>query len=81
MRMLLKVTIPVDAGNAAIREGRLSQVLQSLLGELKPEGAYFLAQNGRRTALIFFDLKDPSQTRWWSSPSSRAPTPASRSRR
>ena len=61
MRTLLKVTIPTEAGNAAIREGRLPQALQSLMADLKPEAVYFLPEQGRRTALIFFDLKEPSQ--------------------
>ncbi len=61
MRTLLKVSIPPEAGNAAIMEGRLPQVMQSLMERLQPEAAYFLAEQGRRTALIFFDLKDPSQ--------------------
>ena len=61
MRTLLKVSIPTAAGNAAISEGRLPQALQSLLDKLKPEAAYFVPEQGRRTALIFFDMQDPSQ--------------------
>ena len=61
MRTLLRVSISTEAGNAAIKEGRLNQVLQSLMADLKPEAAYFLPEQGKRTALIFFDLKDPSQ--------------------
>ena len=29
--------------------------------DLKPEAAYFAADNGKRTGFIFFDLKDASQ--------------------
>ncbi len=61
MRTLLKVSIPVEAGNTAVQEGRLAQVMQSLLEKLKPEAAYFVPEQGRRTALIFFDMQDPSQ--------------------
>ena len=28
---------------------------------LQPEAAYFTAQDGKRTGMIFFDLKDPTQ--------------------
>ncbi len=61
MRMLLKVSIPTAAGNAVIKEGRLNQVLQSVLADLQPEAVYFVPEQGKRTALIFFDMKDPSQ--------------------
>lgn len=61
MRTMLRVTIPVEAGNKAIKEGSLNTLLKSALETLKPEAAYFLADKGTRTALIFFDLRDSSQ--------------------
>ena len=61
MRCLLKVSIPVEAGNAAINEGSLPKTIESILADLKPEAAYFAEENGKRTGFIFFDLKDPSQ--------------------
>ena len=61
MRMLLKVSIPVETGNAAISDGSLPKTIDSILPDLKPEAAYFAADNGKRTGFIFFDLKDASQ--------------------
>ena len=61
MRILLKVEFPVEAGNAAIRDGSLGKIIQSILDEQKPEAAYFLTSNGMRSGLIFLDLKDASQ--------------------
>jgi hypothetical protein len=61
MRCLLKVLIPVDAGNAAISDGSLPKTIESILADLKPEAAYFAEDTGKRTGFIFFDLKDPSQ--------------------
>jgi hypothetical protein len=61
MRMMLKVTIPVEAGNTAIKDGTLPRTLQSTAERLKPEAAYFLAEDGKRTALFFFDMQDVSQ--------------------
>jgi hypothetical protein len=61
MRCLLKVTIPVETGNAAISNGSLAKTIESILSELKPEAAYFAEDSGQRTGFIFFDLKEPSQ--------------------
>ena len=60
MRTLMKITIPVDPGNAAIKAGTLPKILSQALDELKPEAAYFFAENGIRTAMMVIDLKDPS---------------------
>lgn len=61
MRCLLKVSIPVDTGNAGIADGSLPRTIESILSEFKPEAAYFAEENGKRTGFVFLDLKDPSQ--------------------
>ncbi len=61
MRCLLTVSIPVEAGNAAISDGSLPKTIESILADMKPEAAYFTAVAGKRTGLIFFDLKDTSE--------------------
>lgn len=61
MRMLLRVSIPVEAGNAAVKAGTLGPTIQKLLADLKPEAAYFYADDqGQRCGAIVFDLKEPS---------------------
>ncbi len=60
MRMLMKVQMPIEAGNAAVKDGSLPQIMGSSLEALKAEAAYFIAEDGMRTALIFFDMKDSS---------------------
>ena len=64
MRILLKVNIPVESGNAAAKAGKLGATIQSILSEQKPEAVYFtdnfvlgvpiddLDQVGKERALI-----------------------------
>jgi len=62
MRMLLRASIPVDVGNAAIKAGTLGATIERILADLKPEAAYFIADdNGQRSATVVFDMQDTSQ--------------------
>jgi hypothetical protein len=62
MRMLLRVSIPVEAGNAAAKAGTLGSTVEQILADLKPEAAYFFADdNGNRSGSIIFDMKDSSE--------------------
>jgi hypothetical protein len=60
MRIMLKVSIPVEAGNKALKDGSLPKTMMAFVEQMKPEAAYFMPENGKRTAFFFFDLKDPS---------------------
>lgn len=62
MRMLLRVSIPVEYGNAAAKDGTLGSTIEGILADLKPEAAYFYADDdGQRSGSIVFDMKDSSQ--------------------
>jgi hypothetical protein len=61
MKFLLKVNIPVDAGNVAAKAGKLGATIQYILADLKPEAVYFTAESGQRTAFIFLEMQDASQ--------------------
>ena len=61
MRFLVKVNIPVEAGNGAAKAGKLGTTIQSILADLKPEAAYFTDDHGQRTAFLFLDMQDASQ--------------------
>ena len=61
MRTMMKVKIDTQAGSRAVADGSLAEVMQEMLGRLKPEAAYFGPEGGVRTAFIVFVLEDPSQ--------------------
>lgn len=51
MRMMLRVSIPADAGNQAIKDDSLGKILQSTLEELKPEASFYFADGGKLRSL------------------------------
>ena len=61
MRFLLKATMQGETGNKAARDGRLGDIIGSIVDHMKPEAVYFLADKGERTAYVFFEMKDASQ--------------------
>lgn len=62
MRMLLRASIPVESGNAAAKAGTLGSTIEKILADLKPEAAYFIADDdGNRSGSVVFDMQDQSQ--------------------
>ncbi len=61
MRTMLRWTVPVEKGNEAIKDGTIAKTIESLMAELEPEAAYFLAEDGKRAGMVFFDMTDPAQ--------------------
>ena len=59
MRFMMKVSMPVEAGNLAARSG--FDTIPKILAELKPEAAYFIAEHGKRTGVLFLDIQDASR--------------------
>ena len=60
MRTMIRVKIPVEAGNKAIQDGSLPKAIAEALQRLKPEAAYFFPDHGVRTAMMFVDVKEAS---------------------
>jgi len=59
MRFLVKVSWPVESGNAAAKDG--FKVVPQILEQTKPEAAYFVADGGKRTAILIVNMNDASE--------------------
>lgn len=63
MRMMVKFTLPTtEENNAKIRDGRIAQTMESLLGKLQPEAAYFGAIDGTRGGYLFFNMEENTES-------------------
>jgi hypothetical protein len=60
MRVMARITMPVEQGNRAIREGTVGKLMQSAAERWKPEAMYFTTFDGRRSTFMVFDLPDAS---------------------
>jgi hypothetical protein len=61
MRFMVTATWDIDAGDALAKSGKLGSTVQSILKDLKPEAAYFVAEEGKRTAVLIVNMDDASQ--------------------
>jgi len=58
--MLMQVEFPLEPFNSKIRNGTAGPTMMKILGELKPEAAYFGEQDGKRGGFLIIDLAKPS---------------------
>ncbi|MBI2298281.1 MAG: hypothetical protein HYU66_04900 [Armatimonadetes bacterium] len=56
MRMMMTVRLNTARANDAARSGKLGETIGKILEQLRPEAAYFVADNGLRTGFLFFDM-------------------------
>ncbi len=59
MRVLMKISFPVEAGNKAAKKDGL-KVIKTILDQQEPEAAYFVGDGGKRTCMMIIDLANPS---------------------
>ena len=60
MRTMMRARIPVEEGNAGLIDGTLPGALQEVMALVDVEAVYIGPDDGVRTAMIFFDMKDSS---------------------
>ena len=68
MRMLLTVSFPHEPFNTLVKEKKVGQLLNRILGELKPEAAYFTEQDGSRGGVLVVNVSDPSRIPFFAEP-------------
>jgi hypothetical protein len=61
MRVLLKAHFDTEKGNQLISSGKMGELIQDIVDRVHPEAAYFLPDEGERSAFLVFDLEDTSQ--------------------
>jgi hypothetical protein len=59
--MMMTVTLPTEKTNAGIKDGKLMAAIQQMMADLKPEAAYFGADDsGCRSGIVVFEMKQSS---------------------
>jgi hypothetical protein len=61
MRYIMKMRMPIESGNEALRDPEFGHKMTDLLAEIKAEAAYFTTLNGQRGAYIIVNLNDASE--------------------
>ena len=61
MRMMIRASVPVDAGNIALKNGAMEKTIAGIMERLKPENAYFYSDHGVRTMIVIFNMNDTSE--------------------
>lgn len=61
MRFLCKARLDIETANDLARDGKLGSTIQSIMEDIQPEVAYFVADDGQRTAVFVVDMDDASQ--------------------
>jgi hypothetical protein len=59
--MLVRIKLPLEPFNSAVRDGSAGAKMRRILEDLKPEAAYFTAVDGHRGGVLVVDLPDTSK--------------------
>lgn len=61
MRFLMKITMPLEPFNSYVSDGSIGAKMGKVMGEIKPEAAYFTALTGTRGAILIVNMDNTSQ--------------------
>ncbi|TDC92508.1 DUF3303 family protein [Actinomadura sp. 7K507] len=57
---MLRARLDTEVSNEALKNGKLPEVMESMLERLQPEAAYFGPSEGGRSCTFVFDMQDSS---------------------
>ena len=58
MKFLVKATMPVEAGNAFVKDPGWSKKMDDVMGAIQPITAYFCLDKGQRTLYMLIDMNE-----------------------
>jgi hypothetical protein len=58
---MVKFTFPTQESNALVKDGSIGQTMQTIIGNLQPEAAYFCHVEGKRGGYLVANLEDGSE--------------------
>ncbi|MGO8815560.1 MAG: panthothenate synthetase [Terriglobia bacterium] len=61
MRILVRVTFPIEPFNTLVKNGSAGAKMKHILDELKPEAAYFTEFTGHRGGILIVNMESTSQ--------------------
>ncbi len=61
MRTMVKFTLPTQETNPLVDDGSVGQKMETLLGKLQPETAYFGPVDGKRGGFIVINMEEESE--------------------
>ena len=61
MRVMVKCTFPTQESNALVSDGSIGQTMQTIIGNLQPEAAYFCHVDGKRGGYLVANLEEGSE--------------------
>ena len=61
MRVMVKFTFPTQESNALVSDGSIGQTMQTIIGNLQPEAAYFCHVDGKRGGYFVANLEEGSE--------------------
>jgi hypothetical protein len=60
MRGMVKSTFPTQESKALVKDGSIGQTMQTMIGNLQPEAAYFCHIDGKRGGYLVINMEEGS---------------------